>query len=321
MDEPAAKAIIMVRSRFIILHHMAKNQNKLYTASELDIRESSLYSVTTKEVIDHLLTYGRILEVSEKDYQITPKGLQDVASFLMEEIVDYIINKSIKNFYTVEEILNALSYTKFSTSIVNMTLIRIIYLDYLKKEILVDEKTNAKRIVYVATEKTIKDRGDRTGLRGDALKLTKAELNVINAIATRGGSNLTLEQRASRAGLTPQYFKQLMEELIPKGFVKRKMTRIGSSNRVPTIFLTKKGAEVYNVLYQIERKKRKPTKLFTDAEQRAWRYDYEIKAKKKKENKEIIIIWAVIIGIVMIPFIILLLIQEDTYSTLKKVKL
>ncbi|MCK5159752.1 MAG: hypothetical protein KAR08_11370 [Candidatus Heimdallarchaeota archaeon] len=190
-----------------------------------------------------------------------------------------------------------------------MALEKLCESNYLTKVKRRDETTNIEKIVYAVAKFVISGRKKiHDGLKGNALKLTKAELMVIDAIAVRGGSNLTLEERASIADLTPQNFKQLMEQLIIKGFVKRKKTRTGSSKRVPTIFLTKKGIEVYNIRYKRARERQHPTMPLTHHEQRLQDYEYEIKAEKKKEKKQIIIIWAVIIGIVVLTFTLLAII-------------
>ncbi len=249
---------------------MTKDPKKLYNFSELysTTRDWYINESICEETIKRLISGGSIQEVSEKTYQITPKGIDIIADRLKIDIWKYIKEKYYDDFYTIESIHESFSETKFPINVFHLAIEKLCQEDLLKRVLTRDETTNIERVVYAITKKTTSARERSTGFKGDALKLTKAELRVIDAIAAKGGSNFTFEERASLASLTPQNFKQLMEQLIIKGFVKRKMTRTDTSKRVPTIFLTKKGIEVYNVRYKREKKRLlPPTMPLTDREQ------------------------------------------------------
>jgi len=287
-----------------VLKYMAKDPNKLYPASELDTYKIMHIGTHFSDIVDEQLSSGTIQEVSEKTYQITSKGIDIVADELRRDLWKHVKEKSNEDFYTIDDLRKAFPRIKLAKMVFHKAIEKLCQTDSLKKILTRDETTNIERVVYAVTKETISARVRFTGFTSEALKLEKAELKVIKAIGTKGGSNFTLEERASRVGLTPQNFKQLMEELIVKGFVKRKMTRRDSSKKVPTIFLTKKGAEVYNVLYQRERKKQlPPVQPLTHAERRTQEYDYEVRLRRLKDRKGVII--SIVVFVVAVLIVVL----------------
>lgn len=220
----------------VTLEHMAKDPDKLYPKSELDINDLINLETSFKLVIKELLSSGAVQEVSENTYKITTKGLERVVDELKKEILELIQSRSNEDYYTLNGIQEALSEKKLAKIVFQKAIEKICQEDYLERVKIRDETTNIENIFYDVTERVIMFRKE---LRTQYKKTRKK-----------------WEKEAKKKPYTTTRYQTHEERL---------------------------------------------------QEERNFKFDMMVADKKRKERRGIIIIWAVIIGIVVLTFTILLI--------------
>lgn len=160
----------------VTLEYLAKDPNKLYPASELDINDLISFETSFKLVIKELLSSGAVQEVSENTYKITTKGLERVVDELKKELLILIQRRSNEDYYTMNGFQEALSQKELAKIVFQMALEKLCQEDHLKLVKIRDETTNIETSFYDVTERVIRYRKELRAQHKKTEKKAKKKL-------------------------------------------------------------------------------------------------------------------------------------------------